>query len=188
MCRSTKHAYVITNVIHILHQMKSFASLPLSDFKSLLMEDENKRCINKKPFSHGLPLIMASPYLLGVDYILYQVQNPYTSLCLLRMTFYTRFVSKLKLVDCSILIATRYCQFIIASHKACRLYYKIFFAKERTTKGLIDAINSASKLAVKDKKSNYKKMLSIVDPKLGPQFCAKVKLTSNILTHRTFMC
>lgn len=49
MTRLTEHSHVKTNMIHMLHRINSFGQLPLLDFKSLLTEDEYKRCENRKP-------------------------------------------------------------------------------------------------------------------------------------------
>lgn len=46
--------------------------------------------------------------------------------------------------------------------------------EERSAKGLRDAMTRASRAAVKEKKSDYDKLLAIANPKHGPQFLAEV--------------
>jgi hypothetical protein len=56
------------------------------------------------------------------------------------------------------------------------LYYEKTPPENRSAKGLRDAMTQASKAAIKEKKTEYDKVLSIANPKHGPQFLAEVLL------------
>lgn len=70
-----------------------------------------------------------------------------------------------------------------ASDEACRLYYEKTPAEERIAKGLSDSMSRASKAAVKEKRSDYDKMIAIANPKHGLQFLAKVLSAKHTFFH-----
>lgn len=61
-----------------------------------------------------------------------------------------------------------------ASDEACGVYYEKTPVEELSATALREAMTLASQASVKEKKTDYEKLLSIANPKHGPHILAEV--------------